>query len=277
MNRINFQDYRIISSNNAVTFSRRETDGHIMLMPHWHPHYEIMLITEGHYTVICNGQSIRSDKPGAYLFMPHALHQITADTRFRYKRCQITLSNDLVHRLEGDILDIRPYADAQLLYAQPDAEGLSAMLDTVRDLEQYTGDIGLKTLNACILFRHILNAVSCGQGSALHGTHTYIQEILEYVVENLSSPPTVAALAEKCDVCQAKFYRDFKETMGITYKRYLTTIRQNNARLMLNRGESIIRTSLECGYCSEAHFIKAFREYWGMTPGEFIHQTKEQR
>jgi AraC-like DNA-binding protein len=79
MNRINFQDYRIISSNNAVTFSRRETDGHIMLMPHWHPHYEIMLITEGHYTVICNGQSIRSDKPGAYLFMPHALHQITAD------------------------------------------------------------------------------------------------------------------------------------------------------------------------------------------------------
>ena len=44
---------------------------------------------------------------------------------------------------------------------------------------------------------------------------------------------------------------------------------------MLKRGESIIRTSLECGYCSEAHFIKAFREYWGITPGEYLHQTKD--
>jgi len=25
---------------------------------------------------------------------------------------------------------------------------------------------------------------------------------------------------------------------------------------------------MDTGYNSEAHFVKAFREYWGMTPGQ---------
>ena len=56
--------------------------------------------------------------------------------------------------------------------------------------------------------------------------------------------------------------------------KYLTDLRQTRARELMETGSSIINASLETGYSSEAHFIKAFREYWGMTPGEFRSSLK---
>ncbi|MBO5218441.1 MAG: helix-turn-helix domain-containing protein, partial [Clostridia bacterium] len=64
---------------------------------------------------------------------------------------------------------------------------------------------------------------------------------------------------------------------GKTYKQHLTDLRQTFARELLSSGASIINTAIDTGYSSEAHFIKAFREYWGTTPGEFIKNQQEQR
>ena len=92
--------------------------------------------------------------------------------------------------------------------------------------------------------------------------------------ENMTDPMTVSELSEKFGVSEAKFYADFKENTGSTYKKYLTDLRQTRARELMETGSSIINASLETGYSSEAHFIKAFREYWGMTPGEFRSSLK---
>ena len=95
------------------------------------------------------------------------------------------------------------------------------------------------------------------------------------VGDHLSEPLTIKSLAQQYGVSESKLAGDFKSALGMTFKKYLTTLRMTRAREMLLAGESIIRTSLECGYSSEAHFVKSFREYWGTTPGEFIRQTKD--
>ncbi|MBQ2709772.1 MAG: helix-turn-helix transcriptional regulator [Clostridia bacterium] len=291
MNHINFVEYfneepqsdaaarykSVFTQHAADILDKRTSLGNIMPIPHWHPYYELMFILEGTYTVVCSGRSLQCSKPGAYLFMPHALHQINADTRCTYTRYQISISKSLVHRFEGDILHMEPYANAGMLYLTPDDRELAALTNIVESMKAMSSDPGLISLYAGILMRRILMGVESGNGGALYGTQTYIQGVLEYIYQNLASPPTVAELAARCGVCQSKFYSDFKATIGITYKQYMTTLRQGHACSMLKRGESIIRTSLECGYCSEAHFIKAFREYWGITPGEFIKNQQEQR
>ena len=60
----------------------------------------------------------------------------------------------------------------------------------------------------------------------------------------------------------------------MAFKKYLTDLRQIHARELIADGSSVINASLEAGYTSEAHFIKIFREYWGMTPGEFRSSLK---
>jgi AraC-like DNA-binding protein len=42
------------------------------------------------------------------------------------------------------------------------------------------------------------------------------------------------------------------------------------ARLMLkNFNITIARVATQCGYSSEAYFIKAFKKFYNTTPGEF--------
>ena len=81
---------------------------------------------------------------------------------------------------------------------------------------------------------------------------------------------TISTLCEKFDIGESKFCADFKSHTGKTYKKYLTDLRMTRARELLASGSSIINASLETGYSSEAHFIKAFREYYGTTPSVMI-------
>ena len=43
--------------------------------------------------------------------------------------------------------------------------------------------------------------------------------------------------------------------------------------LLLEGERSVVQVAMETGYSSEAHFIKAFREHWGITPGQLRKQN----
>ena len=85
---------------------------------------------------------------------------------------------------------------------------------------------------------------------------------------------TLGSLSEQYEISKSKLNLDFRTATGTTFKQYITNLRMTKARELLASGSSIINASLETGYSSEAHFIKAFREYWGMTPGEFRSSLK---
>ena len=86
--------------------------------------------------------------------------------------------------------------------------------------------------------------------------------MLNYAADNLSDRCTID------QVGKSKFQADFRTVTGIPYHQYLIRLRLKLAYDMIQDGNSIVKTALECGYSSEAHFIKAFREYWNCTPGQ---------
>ena len=89
------------------------------------------------------------------------------------------------------------------------------------------------------------------------------------ISSDLSVQLTANRVAEMMNVSTAKFRSDFKRHTGTTFKKFLTDLRMTRAYELLQSGSSIINASLETGYSSEAHFIAAFRWYWGRTPGSF--------
>ena len=91
--------------------------------------------------------------------------------------------------------------------------------------------------------------------------------VILLAADNLASPPTIKELTDRFNIGQSKFCSDFRRHTGSTYKKYLTDLRMARARDLLASGSSIINASLETGYSSEAHFIKAFHSYYGVTPG----------
>ncbi|MBQ8306853.1 MAG: helix-turn-helix transcriptional regulator [Blautia sp.] len=90
--------------------------------------------------------------------------------------------------------------------------------------------------------------------------------ITDHYKENISLDDIAGA------VSLSKFYfsRLFEKETGYTPWEYLTEIRMRNAMHVLTHTNVGIEAIAEnCGFSSAAHFIRAFRNYSGFTPGAF--------
>ena len=64
--------------------------------------------------------------------------------------------------------------------------------------------------------------------------------------------------------------RVFQNTIGMAPGKFLTQLRLQQAALLLNKTQkSVLVVALEVGYQSEAHFSKAFKTAYGMSPSQY--------
>ena len=187
-----------------------------------------------------------------FIHAPYTLHVMQVEPGHVYDRTKISFKRQSTFELFGNKLDFSILMSKSLICMKPYPDEMEEIRGYSRKaIENFSGRVEYHS-----------------------GRMTYIQDALRLMSENMTDPMTVSELSEKFGVSEAKFYADFKENTGSTYKKYLTDLRQTRARELMETGSSIINASLETGYSSEAHFIKAFREYWGMTPGEFRSSLK---
>ncbi|HDR1021885.1 TPA: helix-turn-helix domain-containing protein [Pasteurella multocida] len=84
-------------------------------------------------------------------------------------------------------------------------------------------------------------------------------------------------LAELCAMSRANFIRLFKQKTQYLPGRFLTDLRMQKAQQLLNNSaKSILAIALEVGYQSEAHFIKTFKSYYGVSPAKFRLQPQQE-
>ena len=64
--------------------------------------------------------------------------------------------------------------------------------------------------------------------------------------------------------------RVFQNIIGMAPGKFLTQLRLQQAALLLNKTQkSVLVVALEVGYQSEAHFSKAFKTAYGMSPSQY--------
>ena len=273
---MNLNDYTSEIFNKPLGVLCLSTDGNFQPFFHWHPHYEITIIRYGKYTLESNTTLINSDKPLAIIHRPYCLHRLNADSSSVYSRCVIYINRSILSNFSEKLIDLSVFASASMICANPDESELSEIVDLAERLQRTVGnddqpvvhpDNSKGALIAALIMNEVLGILNSGRGTAYSTRHSYIQDVLRDITENLSDPKTVDELAGKYGVGHTKLAEDFRQATGKTYKKYLTDLRMTRAIELLASGSSIINASLETGYSSEAHFIKTFREYYGVTPG----------
>ena len=97
---------------------------------------------------------------------------------------------------------------------------------------------------------------------------------LPYALDLLSSGHSISidALSESLCISNRGLQKLFKKHIGMSPSYYRKIIRFNKAvrLLSMNSESSLTQISYACGYFDQAHFIKDFREFGGLSPSEFL-------
>ena len=101
-----------------------------------------------------------------------------------------------------------------------------------------------------------------------------MKRIMEVVNKNLSNPDfSVEQLADLVGVSRTQLHRKVKNITGVSAGRFIHNIRMRQAATLLSqKGMNIAEISDMVGFNTRTHFATAFKNFYGMTPTEYIRQ-----
>lgn len=101
-----------------------------------------------------------------------------------------------------------------------------------------------------------------------------IVKVREYLDENYHKDITLDEMAEMVNINSTYLSMLFKEQVGTTYIKYLTNVRLEKAKRLLNEGYKVKEVSEMVGYHNSRHFSELFKKTVGLTPDQFKGKTK---
>jgi two-component system, response regulator YesN len=99
--------------------------------------------------------------------------------------------------------------------------------------------------------------------------HEAIEKACKYIYENYNKEISLQEVADFTGLNPNYFSILFKDQMGKTYIKYLTELRVEKAKLMLQEGQKVTKVSEKVGYHTYRHFSDIFKKYVGVSPGQY--------
>lgn len=96
-----------------------------------------------------------------------------------------------------------------------------------------------------------------------------IKRLKARLLDDLTAPPSLDALARDEQISVAHLVRSFHQEAGLPPLAWLMQRRIGKARELLRQGMSISQVAVSVGFADQAHFTKAFNRFNAMTPGRF--------
>jgi AraC-like DNA-binding protein len=96
-----------------------------------------------------------------------------------------------------------------------------------------------------------------------------VNDILEYINQNISCSLTIQQLAEHFFLSKSFICRIFKQSTGTTINKYLTARRISIAKVLLSDGLSVNDVYEQCGFLDYSTFLKSFTKIVGVSPKKY--------
>ncbi len=232
---------------------------------HMHNQNELFFLAGGNMTAYCNNSSVIIQSPAVVIFPSYSIHSGASTDENVYDRYKLFFSDDTVKnsplRDRADFFRKDTMSVIALSQAQSDL-----LLSYFDRLGQLNDPSATEYMTVWILYE--LSFWADFKDQAPKGP-TYIHQLLRYLAENHQKHITLEALAERYFISRAKLVADFKKSTHMTVGEFLSLIRLNNAKSLLEQGPSVKAAALACGYHDESYFIGKFAELFGTTPGKY--------
>ncbi len=96
-----------------------------------------------------------------------------------------------------------------------------------------------------------------------------IQSLCRYMDEHFAENLSLDELLTMTNFGKSYLLRLFTRQVGVSPYRYLQTVRLNRARKFLEQGMPPAEAAAMAGFSDQSHFTRFFKEFIGLTPGQY--------
>lgn len=120
------------------------------------------------------------------------------------------------------------------------------------------------------IFCNFLSHMSSDTAKMSGDAHVYVRKAINYLKEHYYEPLSIPQIASHIGVSSIYLNRVFKQSTEKTLSEYLNNYRiTQSVELLKNKSNTINYISEAIGYNDVRSYIRFFKKFYGMTPGEY--------
>ncbi|TLP64394.1 helix-turn-helix transcriptional regulator [Parasedimentitalea maritima] len=96
-----------------------------------------------------------------------------------------------------------------------------------------------------------------------------VRDVNDWIEAHIDGEIRLYDMAKLAGISEYHFHRMFSLTCGMTPHNWVTRIRVELAKKLLKQ-EPMAGVAVACGFSSQSHFIRRFKEQMGVTPGQYV-------
>ena len=243
---------------------------------HWHDEFEIIYVRSGFLTVSISGESYIGKTGDAFVVSPGNLHLMGSQTgtvdyytflfplKYISFRTDDMLDEKLLEPLNSGHLMICPRVNDT---AKELCEQLIEIYEAKKDESE--SKITTQVRTKIILLQFILEMWKKGFviENDTSGRNTVEKEMVSYIQQNFTGKISLKEFGEQFHLSEKYISRYFKEHFHITLSQYITYLRLENAKQLLQDTDlSVTETAMQSGYQNVSYFIRSFKKAYGISP-----------
>lgn len=234
---------------------------------HFHEHYTIGFIKEGHRTMLCQNREYHVSEGDVILLQPQQNHACLP-----YRDCPLhfyglNVLPEVMESLTEEVTGkaFQPSFTVPALKDPEMAETICKLnemiFDGVREFEKEELLLGLTDL----LMGYCHDEAEAPDGHPFDD----IAEACRYMEAHFDEHVSLEDLCRVTAMSKSTLLRAFTRTKGITPYRYLETLRINRAKELLAAGAAPIDAAAATGFTDQSHFNRYFTRFIGLSPGMY--------
>ena len=243
---------------------------------HWHDEFEIIYVRSGFLTVSISGESYIGKTGEAFVVSPGNLHLMgsQSDTVDYYTflfplkyisfRTDDMLDEKLLEPLNSGHLMICPRVKDT---AKELCEQLIKIYEAKNDESESKITTQVKT--KIILLQFILEMWKKGFviENDTSGRNTVEKEMVSYIQQNFTGNISLREFGEQFHLSEKYISRYFKEHFHITLSQYVTYLRLEHAKQLLQDTDiPVTDVAMQSGYQNVSYFIRSFQKAYAVSP-----------
>ena len=243
---------------------------------HWHDEFEIIYVRSGFLTVSISGESYIGKTGEAFVVSPGNLHRMGSQSgtvdyyTFLFPLKYISFRTD-------DMLDeklLEPLNSGHLMICPRVKDTAKELCEQLIEIymakkDESESKIATQVRTKIILLQFILEMWKKGFviENDTSGRNTVEKEMVSYIQQNFTGKISLREFGEQFHLSEKYISRYFKEHFHITLSQYVTYLRLEHAKQLLQDTDiPVTDVAMQSGYQNVSYFIRSFQKAYAVSP-----------